>query len=1011
MRAKLLATSMITGFGLLGAATASAQAVPDHTAPASAANAGTSVQELVVTGSRIPQANLTSVSPITAVNNAAIKLQGATDTVDIINQLPQNGTSLGNSNDPLSSTGGYTTVNLRNLGAVRTLVLIDGKRLMPGDPTLGGEAADLDTIPTQLVDRVEVVTGGASAVYGSDAIAGVVNFILRKNFEGVQVDAQYGFYTHYNGQDDTTRAVAKNLIDYGPAAAPGEFVAGENYNVSLMMGANSPDDKGNVTAYLTYHHQDPVTQGRYDYSGCLAAVSGAALRCSGSSNSNKFTDGVTGLPYSVSGVAPNNQFIPFASTNATTPPPAFNSSPYEYLARQDERYQAGFIGRYEFSKAAEAYADFSFMDDRSVIHIAPGALFGNNLNVNCDNPFLSAQQVATICTANGLGPNDLAGLTFQRRDIEGGPRVQSYQHTSYRAVVGLRGDLGSAFHYDVFGQFGYTSYFTRTTGYISVSKAQNALLVTGTAANPTCITGAPCVPYDIFADGGVTQAAVNYVSASGSVVGDTQEQVVGANITGDLSQYGLKSPFASSGLGVNIGTEYRREALSFTPDDESQSGDLSGSSGASPIVNGAFDVKELFGEARLPLVQDAPFIKDLSIEGGYRFSHYSSSGDVDAYKIAGDWSPTEDIRFRASYQRAVRAPNVNELFQPELATQTSVVNIDPCAPGTPDNPNAAATATLAQCMHTGVTAAQYGNGQSPQVPGGTDKVQQCPAFQCGTALGGNLALKPEESDTYSVGGVFTPRFIPGFSLSVDYFSIDIRNEISTVPINITFNNCLNNNLNCNLVVRQPNGSLWNTGTVAGGGFIVGTNVNIGFTKTTGFDFAASYRLGLDRFGLQNMGGLVFDYQGTYTRSFVQEPVPGQGTYDCAGLYGPTCGFQPQYRHKLRVSYNTPWNLGVSAAWRFTGPMGLDSNTSQPLLTSGKQDVYEGHVGSISYFDLTATYKIRSGLAIRVGANNIFDKDPPILTAAVNKSSGNPNTFSNNYDVLGRQIFMGFTADF
>jgi iron complex outermembrane receptor protein len=1010
-RAYLLSSTMIAGVAVLALSTsafaqatglvASGQSTPD----AAESSGGATVQELVVTGSRIPQPNLTSVSPITAVNQAAIQLQGANDAVDILNQLPQNGIGVAGTASPLSSAAGFTTANLRNLGSVRTLVLIDGKRLMPGDPTLAGEAADLDTVPSQLVDRVEVVTGGASATYGSDAIAGVVNFILKKNFQGLQIDAQYGVDTHYNGLDDVTRAQAQNLNVYGPAVPAGEVAVGQTYNAAVTLGMNSADGKGNVTGYFAYRHQDPIRQAQYDFGACLAQLSGTGIVCAGSSNSNLFFDENSGQTYSVQG----SNFIVRNPNQVTTPPYKFDSSPYEFLVRGDERYQAGFLAHYDLSTYAEAYADFSFMDDRSLSVIAPGGLFQNGFSVNCNNPLLSAQQINAICTSNGLSSTDDASLLIGRRDVEGGPRTTSFEHTSYRAIIGMRGDLGDGWSYDAYGQFGYTSYFNSQQGYLSNARVQNALLVGGTAANPVCLSGGACVPYNIFSDGGVTPAALSYLLTGGTISGDTQEQVVSANVTGDLSHYGLKSPFASTGVGINFGAEYRREGLVFAPDQTISSGDLLGGSGASSPVDGAFDVKELFGEARLPLAQDIPFIKDLTLDGGYRFSRYSSAGNTNAYKFAVEYSPTSDIRFRGSFQRAIRAPNVNELFTPEEVGQTGVFTVDPCAP-VGDAAHTGATATLAQCKNTGVTAAQYGDGRDPAI-GGTDKIPQCPAFQCGAATGGNLALKPEDSDTYSVGAVVTPRFIPGFTFSADYFSIKINNVITTIPVNIIFNTCLTADQNCSLIVRRPDsGAIFASTTLASGGYIVGTNVNGGFLKTTGVDFTASYRMGLDRFGLKDLGGLVFDFNATYTRSFVDQPVPGGATYDCAGLYGATCGFQPSYRHKLRITYNSPWNLGISGAWRFIGPMSLDQNTSQPLL-AGNYDAYDGHVGGVSYFDLTATYKVKPGVAVRIGANNIFDKDPPILTAAVTGNSGNPNTNPVAYEVLGRQIFVGLTADF
>ena len=404
-----------------------------------------------------------------------------------------------------------------------------------------------------------------------------------------------------------------------------------------------------------------------------------------------------------------------------------------------------------------------------------------------------------------------------------------------------------------------------------------------------------------------------------------------------------------------------------------------------------------------------PFVKNLSFEGGYRFSHYSAAGDTNTYKLALDWQPTTDIRFRGSFQRAVRAPNVNELFTPRLITNTSVVSVDPCAT---QGQGTTATATLAQCMRTGVTALQYGDGRDV-ADGGTDRLSQCPAGQCGTVLGGNPSLTPEVSKTYSVGVVLTPaQYVPGLNFSVDYFHIDVSNAISVFPINIAFNDCLTQGTYCNLVVRQGNGSLFGS-DLRTGGYISGTNVNIGFIQTEGFDFALNYGMDLSKFGLENKGRIALRFNGTWTEHLNFQPIPGLGTYDCAGLYGNTCGGPtPKWSHNLRLTYTSPWNLSVSAAWRYVGATSLDNNSANPLLTGTRGvngDAIDGHIRAYSYFDLSATYKLHDRVTLRAGMNNIFDKDPPLIDDGIT-GSGTPNTF-NGYDLLGRTVFVGLTADF
>jgi outer membrane receptor protein involved in Fe transport len=443
------------------------------------------------------------------------------------------------------------------------------------------------------------------------------------------------------------------------------------------------------------------------------------------------------------------------------------------------------------------------------------------------------------------------------------------------------------------------------------------------------------------------------------------------------------------------------------PDETSLSGDLSGSGGALPPVHGSFDVKEVFGEIGIPVIQDMPFIKDLSVTGGYRYSDYSLSGDVSAYKGEVSYAPDSMVRIRGSYQRSVRAPNINELFTPQQITNTSVVSSDPCSA---IGSGGSAAASLAACERTGVTANQYGDGRDPAI-GGTDKIPQCPADQCAVVDGGNLKLTPETSNTYSGGVVITPnKFISGLTLSVDYFNIDIENAISTLPINIVLSDCLNSGTHCDLVVRQADGALFSSNQLQGG-YISGTNINIGHIQTEGVDFDLNYRFDLDKVGLKDKGLITVQFDGTWTTHLNNEPIPGQGTYNCAGLYGNTCGVPtPNWRHVMSATWTTPWRISVRAQWRFIGGTSLDNNVaSNPLLYAGSFDAQDAKIGDYSYLDLSGTWMFKPGLVLRAGVNNLLDKDPPILNAGVT-GSGTPNTY-NNYDLLGRQIFVGLKAQF
>lgn len=428
-----------------------------------------SLQEIVVTGSRIPvPANITATSPIQVVTAQDISLAGQTDAVNILNSLPQtvinSGIDFGNNSSPLAAAGGIATADLRGLGPQRTIVLIDGRRLGIGDPNTNNPnpAPDLDQIPTALIERVEVLTGGASATYGSDAIAGVVNFVMKRNFEGIQLDGQYGFARHEQHNEYVQDQEAAAAI----APPTGDILDGYKRDLSLLAGTNFSGGEGNVTGYFIYHNQDAVPGAARDFSACPAYSTNyfdgvpaePGVTCFGSSNSNKFlTNAGGGLPYSVVG----QQFVPYPAAGSV-PPAHFNSATYEYAQRQDTRYLAGLSLHLTLNESIRPYLEFNFMNDRTLTEIAPSGLFqsANTVSsngtyfVNCSNPLLSAQEAATICTpsqiaADRANPGSVsADLDIGRRNIEGGGRESIYEHINYRAVGGAGGTLGAAWKYD-----------------------------------------------------------------------------------------------------------------------------------------------------------------------------------------------------------------------------------------------------------------------------------------------------------------------------------------------------------------------------------------------------------------------------------------------------------------------------------------------------------------------------------------------------------------------------------
>jgi iron complex outermembrane recepter protein len=932
----LIRNSHVAALALLATVSAAAQA--QQTTPPPQSTDNTPIQEVVVTGSRIAvPANITATSPIQVVTAEDFQLQGITDTITMINRLPQigiaSGVDLGNNSDPLSAAGGIATADLRGLGPQRTLVLVDGRRLGPGDPNTANPnvSPDLDQIPAPLIERVDVVTGGASATYGSDAIAGVINFIMKKNFEGVEIGGNYGFAQHDNHE---TWAQDAEMTDLGVAHPPsGSLTDAENRDLYILIGHNLADNAGNITGYFAYHNQAPVAGNARDFADCLLLSQAdfgnppTSNVCYGSPNSNQFIFDKS--PYSVVG----SQFLPYPQAGSS-PPAVFNSEDYEYLQRQDERYNGGFNANLVVNDQVKPYLQFSYMNDKTSEVTGPSGLF-QDLNpltgdgaylVNCSNPLLSAQERSIVCTpaqvtADAANPGSVsADIDIGRRNIEGGGRLAYYEHTNFRVVAGSTGDFGTGWSYDAYAQYAYTTFFNDNEHYLNFASITNALQVTtGAGGAPVCISGGSCVPYNIFTQGAVTQGQLAYLYTPGTSYGQNWEEVQHVDITGNLGQYSITSPWAKDGVSINIGAEHRFEALSYAPDAAELAGDLAGYSGASVAIDKGYDVWEGFGEFRAPLLQDVPGVHDLTLDGGYRWSDYSTAGVTNTFKVEMQYAPTEDLRLRASLDRAVRAPNLIELYNPESVGSESFVSSDQCAPtvGAGGIISGAAAATLAQCAHTGVTAAQYGNGN---VAGAvyTGTIPQCVAGQCSQLLGGNPNLKPEVATTESVGITFTPTFVRGLTGSIDYYHISLKDVITAPPGDIAYNQCLDAGTpaDCALIVRNPITGALSAASVANGGYIAQNDANIAAEMVSGIDLQTDYKLPIG-----DWGAVSVSFSGSWLQHTETTPIAGATPYDCAGLFGATCGISinPEWRHNLRLSWETPWDhVLLSAFWRFIG---------------------------------------------------------------------------------------------
>jgi len=723
----------------------------------------------------------------------------------------------------------------------------------------------------------------------------------------------------------------------------------------------------------------------------------------------------------------------------------------------------GAFANYEISPALRPYLEVMFMDDRTVAQIAPSGNFGNTLTLNCDNPLMSAQQRSIICApenlitdvtvtgyplvnsqspgaprvfidpTTGLGYNR-GFAQFLRRNVEGGGRRDDLQHTNYRIVAGMRGDLSDVWSYDVYYQFGQTNFAETYTNDFSVTRLTRALDVVDDprtpGVDPICRsrlegTDLSCVPYDILATGQVTPQALAYLQTPGFQRGTNKQTVASASLTGNLGEWGVQLPWAGTGVGIAVGVEYRKESLELLTDAAFSllpSSDLAGQGAPTLSTFGEFDVREVFAEVRIPIIEDS-FIYNLSVEGGYRYSDYgigARSVSTDTYKIGLDLSPIRDIRFRATYNRAVRAPNVQELFAPIRVVLNG--NGDPCS-------GAAITAAQTGCLAQGLSVGQV--------------VAPNPAGQYNGLIGGVPTLDPEVADTYTVGVVLQPSFIPRLAITIDYFNIKIDQAIQGLGQDFILAQCAANPTGtlpdgqsiCGLIHRDSSGSLWRTAD----GYVRDQVRNIGSFETSGIDVGVSYSHEFD-----GIGSFNFNLVGTWLDKLGTDNDIEGGRFDCAGFYGPTCGVpSPEWRHKARLTYNHPSGIGLSLQWRYfssvrvenaacdTPPAGIPLVNGQPApqiancansALSGPTGAYapfNSRIPAQNYIDLTLTARIGDHYNFRLGVNNIFDREPPIIGAnggntIINACPGvvcSGNTFPQVYDAMGRYIFAGITLDF
>jgi len=951
------------------------------------------IEEVVVTGSRLnTNPNLDSPNPVQTISAEEVDIRGTVRVEDLVNVLPQ--VFAGQAGEVSNGASGTSTLNLRGLGAVRTLTLIDGRRLPYGSSS--SSAANLDLIPSQLVESIDILTGGASAVYGSDAIGGVANFKLKKNFEGFEADFQTGWQ-----QSDNNNGRYNPALEAFGQPVPGSTTDGENYLASFTFGANSADDKGNVTFFASYENQEEVVQADRTFSACtLDSGDNNGFGCFGSANFRLF-GGPGGFVFQQD----DGELTGFTGASNER----FNFGATNFFQRPNERFTLFSSARYELNDNLEAFGKLSYVNNFSDAQIAPSASFGfSQYQINCDNPLIQGNPGVAFtdifgCDAAAIAAGDtVGGLTASHRNVEGGERNSRLDNSALRLETGLRGSFAEHWDYEVFGLASRTEDSSVATNDFVISQLQQAFFATTDAdGNVVCVDqSGGCVPYNIFqrnADGStrVTQDALDFIQGVGVVLGETEQTMFGGQLQADLGNYGIQSPYADSGVGFLVGFEKRNDALRSIPDEISQQpdGGFTGVGGPTLAVEGEVDVTEFFFESQIPLVTGKQFVEELTLNAQYRFSDYEANGngttnnfDTDTYGVSLNWTPTESVRLRTQFQRAVRAPNVIGLYTgqgtglPNLTqagvNANGIALFDPCASDAP-------IASLEACARTGVTAAQFGN------------IFDVISGQTQSLTGGNPDLRPESSDTVTIGAVLTPEALPGFTLSVDYFDISVEDAITGgIGAQTALDECLETGDDrfCDLITRNPlNGSL------AAGGVGVGfqqTNLNIAELATDGIDVQATYGFDSELLGLNGWGSFKVDYAATFLESFDFVSFPGDDVTECRGQYAGQCGSpNPKYRHRMLVTWDTPWDLSTTMTYRHSGtvdnPDGVD---------------IDKQLTSVSYIDLSGRYSVNDNWTVRGGILNLADRTPPVSVSS-GPPLGNGNTYPTVFDT-GRTIFLG-----
>jgi iron complex outermembrane receptor protein len=923
--------------------------------------AGQEPESIVVTGSRIVRPDLESIVPVAVVGREDLQNDAAINIQDTLAEMPQFGigTTRTNSNF-LTSANGVATLNLRNLGANRTLTLVNGRRFIGG--IAGTTAVDVNNIPTEFVERVETITGGASSIYGSDAIAGVVNFILRDRIEGFSVRTQYNL----SGRGDNPR-----------------------YYASLTGGETFLDDRLSVIGHISYDKDEGLRSLKRDISDqdCGTPFGNAAgLICGPDSYSifgaqgqfyfNSPTNTIPGTP-SFSFDQNNNLILGRGA--------GFNRNAERYISVPVERILSSVIATFDITDSLELFAEGTYSKVKSRSSLEPSAIGIGRVgaadvtqSIAIDNPFIPAAIQAIIAQRNSDADpaNDITGISAQRRFNEVFDRSNRNDRDVYRIAAGLRGDFGGGWNYDlsyIYGRFedhteSETAVRSRIANAIDAIRLPNGQIVCRSEA----ARAEGCAPLNLFGYGSASPEASAYVQSDTprSLDVTNQQHVVSASISG--------SPFAlwAGDIGIAAGVEYRKESVFADNDPLTNAGQNIGN--ITQDLRGEFDVREAFAEVNIPLLKDQ-LVNYLGLIGAVRVSDYSTIGTVWSWNAGAEFEPFAGLRFRGVYASANRAPNLSELFTQPNETFATIT--DPCNGVTATNDAAgygnacrAIPAIAAEIAARGVF--NYTLSQQQQINGFT---------------GGNTELNEETAKTITLGAVITPVQIPGLSLTVDYFDIEVDGAIATLGRQFSVQQCLlqGSAVFCDNVIRGADGRIVT---------VNGQLINVSTIETAGIDANLRYDR---RIGENDRINFTLAYSHLF--HFRNQGNPVAPVVDFAGSAG-----QAEDRFTARVAYTTG---PFTASWQATHQSKVVHSVT---FTNTNPDLLEmNNIPAFTYHDIQLRYDLDSqpSFSIYGGVDNLFDKQPPFLPSPPFASITGTETQADVYDPIGRRFYIGVRVGF